>query len=39
MRAIQISSFGKPTDILKLLDIPEPSALLVRPSAGLGGYS
>jgi NADPH:quinone reductase-like Zn-dependent oxidoreductase len=26
MRAIQISSFGKPSDVLKLVDIPEPPA-------------
>jgi NADPH:quinone reductase-like Zn-dependent oxidoreductase len=24
MRAIQISSFGNPTDVLELIDIPEP---------------
>jgi NADPH:quinone reductase-like Zn-dependent oxidoreductase len=31
MRAIQISSFGNPTDVLELIDIPEPS----QPDVGL----
>jgi NADPH:quinone reductase-like Zn-dependent oxidoreductase len=31
MRAIQISSFGNPTDVLELIDIPEPS----KPDMGL----
>ena len=26
MRAIQISAFGKLTEVLKLVDIPEPAA-------------
>ena len=30
MRAIQISSFGNPTDVLELIDIPEPP----QPDAG-----
>src|SRR5260370_399822 len=30
MRAIQISSFGNPTDVLELIDIPEP-----QPDVGL----
>jgi NADPH:quinone reductase-like Zn-dependent oxidoreductase len=31
MRAIRISSFGNPTDVLELIDIPEPS----QPDVGL----
>jgi NADPH:quinone reductase-like Zn-dependent oxidoreductase len=25
MRAIQITAFGNPTDVLKLVDLPEPA--------------
>ena len=31
MRALRISSFGNPTDVLELIDIPEPS----QPDPGL----
>ena len=31
MRAIQISSFGNPIDVLRLIDLPEPP----QPDAGM----
>ena len=30
MRAIQISSFGNPTNVLELIDIPEPPQPVAR---------